>query len=74
MTNKKRQIKLFTWKYVSLMCVVLAIVFAFELYGDYKKKGYLQIDDLVSLLVPLIPFILIVLGIAYLSNHSGKEK
>lgn len=67
--NKKKPIKLCTWKRGGLLLAVLLLVSAFMVYRDYKAKDYF---DWVANVPPFVMGIVILVAVVYWANRPEK--
>jgi len=70
MADKRKPIKLLTWKRTILLMGVVILVSAFMMYRDYKVKGYF---DLIANIPPFAISIVTLAAVGYWATRPEKR-
>lgn len=74
MGEKKKPIKLYSWRQGIVMGIAVCAGVGFSIYRTYARKGYIDKVDVVCTILAVLIGLGICLGVAWWGNRPEKEE
>lgn len=74
MGEKKKPIKLFSWRQGIVIGIAVCAGVVFSTYRAYTRKGYIDKVDIICTVIAVLICFGICLGVAWWSNRPEKEE